>query len=150
MHTFKDVSYDFNNFVLSSLYYIPMILSHGKHWVVGCGQYRIVGGSLAHSSWETILTIGTASSMVKTMKQELKIDDIVPQCSNALVSFIFIELYNSSTCEDLTPPPLSTKSLKGIFQFKASLSLEPSTLVGSIQSSFFLLMRDGVAMTNIQ
>jgi hypothetical protein len=68
------------------------------------------------------------------MKQELKIDDILLQCSNALTSFIFIELSNSLAGEDLTTPPSSTKSLKGNFQFGYSLSSEPSTLVGRIQS----------------
>jgi len=55
-----------------------------------------------------------ASYMVKIMKQELKIDDIFPQCSNVLASFFFIELSNSSLGEDLTPLPLSTKLSKGI------------------------------------
>jgi hypothetical protein len=36
--------------------------------------------------------------------------------------------------EDLTPLPLSMKLSKNILQFGASLSLEPSTHVGSIQS----------------
>ncbi len=54
------------------------------------------------------------SYMVKIMKQELKIDDIFPQCSNALASSFFIELSKSSLGEDLTPLPLSTKLSKGI------------------------------------
>jgi hypothetical protein len=68
-HIFKDVLYEYNNFVSSSLYQIPMTSSQGKQWVVGCGHYRIVGDSLVHNSQETILTVGIASYVVKTMKQ---------------------------------------------------------------------------------
>ncbi len=71
--------------------------------------------------------------------QELKVDDIFPQCSNVLTSSIFIELFDSSSCEDLTPLPSSTKLSKGIFQSYASLSLKPSTPVGSILSIVFCL-----------
>jgi glutamate racemase len=100
--------------------------------VVGCGHYRIVGDSLAHNLQETILIARTIGSMVKTMKQELKIDNTLPQCSDALASSIFIELSNSLAGEDLTTPPSLMKLLKGIFQFGDCLSLKPSTLVGRI------------------
>jgi len=59
--------------------------------------------------------IGTASSMVKIVKQELEVDDILFQCSNAFASSIFIELFDSSVGEDLTPPPSLTKLSKDIF-----------------------------------
>jgi hypothetical protein len=58
--------------------------------------------------------VGTTSYVVKTMKQELEVNDIFLQCFGALVSSIFVELFNSSTSEDLTPPPLSTKLSKDI------------------------------------
>ncbi len=56
----------------------------------------------------------TAGFVVKIMKQELEVDDILLQCSNVLTSFISIELSNSSSCEDLTPLPSSTKLSEGI------------------------------------
>jgi hypothetical protein len=83
--------------------------------VVGCGCYRIVGDSLVHNSQETILMARIASSMVKTMKQEIEVDDTLPQCFNILASYIFIELFDSLAVEDLTPLFLLTKSLKDIF-----------------------------------
>jgi len=101
--------------------------------VVGYGCCCDVDDSLAHSSQETIITPRIASFVVKIVKQELKVDDILPQCSNALMSSIFIQLFGSLVGEDLTPPLSLTKSSKGIFQSRASLSLEPSTHVGSIQ-----------------
>ncbi len=56
----------------------------------------------------------TARSVVKIVKQELEVDDTLPQCSNVLTSFISIELFDSSLCEDLTPLPSSTKLSEGI------------------------------------
>ncbi len=102
--------------------------------MVGYGCYHIVGDSLAHNYQETILTTGTISFVVKNVKQELKVDNTFLQSSNALTSFIFIELCDSSLGEDLTPLPSLMELSKGIFQFDAPLSLEPSTLMGSIQS----------------
>jgi hypothetical protein len=55
LHISKNVSYDYNNFVSSSLYHIPMSSLQGRQWVVGCGCYRIVGDSLAHDFQETSL-----------------------------------------------------------------------------------------------
>ncbi len=77
--------------------------------MISYGYYRIVGDSLVHDSQETILMAGTAGFVVKTMKQELKVDNTLPQCFDALASFTFIELSNSFTSEDLTPFP----SVKG-------------------------------------
>jgi hypothetical protein len=71
--------------------------------------------------------------VVKTLKQELEVDDILLQCFDGLLSFTFIELFDSFAGDDLTPLPSSMKLLKGIFQSRASLLLEPSTHVGSIQ-----------------
>ncbi len=83
--------------------------------MVGCGHYHIVGDSLVHNFQETILTTGTVSFVVKIMvKQELKVDDTFPQCSNVFAFSVFIELFNSSSSEDLTPLPLSMESPKGI------------------------------------
>jgi hypothetical protein len=82
--------------------------------VVNCGRYHIAGDNFVHTSHETILTTGIASFMVKTMKQELKVDDTFPQFFNALASFTFIELFDSFTSEDLTPLLSLIKSSKGI------------------------------------
>jgi hypothetical protein len=46
--------------------------------VVGFGHYRIVSDSLAHNYQETILKVRIASFVVKNVKQELKVDDILP------------------------------------------------------------------------
>jgi hypothetical protein len=67
------------------------------------------------------------------MKQQFEVDDIFPQCFDVLASSVFIEMSNSSSREDLTPLPLSMELPKGIFQFNASLSSEPSTHMGDIQ-----------------
>jgi hypothetical protein len=71
--------------------------------VVGYGCYRIVGDNLAHNSQETILMVGTADSVVKTMKQKLQVDNILPYCYDVFVSSVFIELFESSSSEDSTP-----------------------------------------------
>ncbi len=87
----------------------------GRKWVVGCGCYRIVGDNLVHNYQEIILTIGIADFVVKTMKQELKVDNTLLQCFDAFISFLFIELSNSSLGEDLTPLPSWMELSKGIF-----------------------------------
>ncbi len=58
-------------------------------------------------------------SMVKSMKQEFKVDDTLLQCFDALVSSTFIELSDSSVDEDLTSLPSLTKSSKRTLQFGA-------------------------------
>ncbi len=105
--------------------------------MVGCGYYRIIGDNLLHNYQETILTIGIACFVVKIVKQQLEVDDTLPQCSDALASFVFIESSDSFSSEDLTPLPSLTKLPKGIFQSDVSLSSKPSTLVGSIQFVLF-------------
>ncbi len=76
--------------------------------MVGYGHYRIVGDSLVHNLSETILMAGTVGFMVKIMKQELQVDDTFLQCYDVLAFFVFIELYDFSLNEDLTPLPSST------------------------------------------
>jgi hypothetical protein len=101
-------------------------------WLVGCGRYRIIGDSLAHNSQETIVTIGTASFVVKTVKQEFEVDDIFLQSFVGLAPSVFIELFDSSSDEDLTPLPWVTKSPKAIIQSNAPLSSKSSTPMGNI------------------
>jgi hypothetical protein len=62
----------------------------GRHWVVGNGCYHIVGDSLTHNSQETILVLGMTCFVVKVVKQEHEINNILLQCSNVHVSFVFI------------------------------------------------------------
>jgi uncharacterized protein (DUF486 family) len=83
------------------------------------------------------------------MKQELEVDNILLQYSNVFVSFIFIELFNSSSGEDLTPFPSLMKLSKGIIQFNVFLLSKPSTPMGYLVYCF-LLMCDGVARTNLE
>jgi hypothetical protein len=56
----------------------------------------------------------TVGSVVKNMKQKFKVDDTLLQCFDALMSSTFIELFDSSMGEDLTPLPSLTKLLKHI------------------------------------
>ncbi len=44
--------------------------------------------------------------MVKIMKQEFEVDDTLPRCFDVFISTIFIEMFDSSLGEDLTPLPL--------------------------------------------
>jgi hypothetical protein len=74
--------------------------------------------------------------VVKIAKQELEIDNTFLQCSNVFASFVFVELSDSSSGEDLIPLPLLMELLKSILQPNAYLSTEPSTHVGNIH--FFL------------
>ncbi len=82
--------------------------------MVGCGHYRIVGDSLAHNSQETIFTTRIASFVIKIVKQELEVDDILLQCYDVFTSSIFIKLSDSSSGEDLTPLPFLMRLSKGI------------------------------------
>ncbi len=78
--------------------------------------------------------------MVKIMKQKPKVNNIIPQCSNILASFIFIELSNFSSNDNFIPLPLLTKSSKKVLQSDASLSSQPSNPIGNIRSIFFASM----------
>ncbi len=66
--------YDSNNLVLSLLYQIPTT-SQRCQWVVGYGRYRILGDNLTYDSQKTILMLGTASSIVKIIKDEHEVLD---------------------------------------------------------------------------
>jgi len=80
--------------------------------VVGYGRYRIVGDNLVHNSQETILMPRIADSVIKTMKQKLKVDNTLPYCYDVFASFVFIELFSLS--EDSTPLPSLMELLKNI------------------------------------
>jgi hypothetical protein len=111
LHISKDVLYDFNNLVSSSLYQISTTTSQWHQWVVNSGRYHIIGNSLIHNSQDTIFTPRIASCLVKIVKEEHKVLNTLLQCWNTLASFVFIELSNSSLCDNLTPLPFSMKSL---------------------------------------
>jgi hypothetical protein len=83
--------------------------------------------------------VGIASFVVKIVKKKLEVDNPFFQCSDAIVFFTFIELFDSFVGEDLTPLPSSMKSSKLIFQYGTFLLSKPSTPVGSIQSIVFCL-----------
>jgi hypothetical protein len=68
-----------------------------------CGCYHIIGDSLIHNSQNTILTLGTTSSMVKIVKQKHKVCNIPFQCLDILASFVFIKLFYYSSTNNLTP-----------------------------------------------
>jgi hypothetical protein len=74
--------------------------------VVGYGCYHIVGNSFIYNSHETILMLGIASFVVKIVKQELEVDNILPHYFDVLIFFVFIELTYSFSGEDLTSLPL--------------------------------------------
>jgi len=80
-----------------------MTSSQGKQWVVGCGCCCIVGDSLPHNSQETILMPRTIRSMIKIVKQEHEVSDIEPLSLVKPSSFDFIELFDSSSGDNLTP-----------------------------------------------
>jgi hypothetical protein len=115
--------YDSNNLVSSLLYHIPTTSSQGRHWVVGYGHYHIVGDSLTHNSQDNILTPRTKGYVVKIVKNEHKVLNIFFPCSNALASFIFIELSDFSLGEDLTSDGSLMRSLK--CHFVLGLPLTP-------------------------
>jgi hypothetical protein len=94
-----------------------MASSQGRQWVVGCGHYHIVGDSFIHNFQETILTSRTIGFVVKIVKHEHEVSDIHPLFSNKPSSFVFIELSDFCSGDDLTPHPLSTISPNLICQF---------------------------------
>jgi hypothetical protein len=75
--------------------------------VVGCGCYHIIGYSLTHNFQETILMPRTTRSMVKIVKQEHEISNIWPLSLIKSYSFDFIELFDFSSNDNLTPHSLS-------------------------------------------
>ncbi len=82
--------------------------------MVGYGRYCIVGDNLVHNSQETILMPRIADSVVKTMKQKLKVDNTLPYCYDVFASFVFIDMSKSSSSEDSTPLPSLMELLKNI------------------------------------
>jgi hypothetical protein len=86
-----------------------------------------------------MLTLGIIGFVVKIVKEENDVTNILPQCSNVFTSFVFIELFNSSSSDDLTTLVLLTKSPKSILQLATWLSPQPFNPMGSIQSIVFCL-----------
>jgi hypothetical protein len=84
------------------MYQIPTTSFQHPQWVVGYGWYHIVGDSLNHNSQNTIFMLGIVGSIFKIVKDEHKVLDTLPQCSHALAYFIFIALFDFSSCDDLT------------------------------------------------
>jgi hypothetical protein len=66
------------------------------------------------------------------MKDKHKVFDILLQCSNAPISSIFIELFDSSLGDDLTPGGSSMRSLIVSSQYLASQLPQPSSPAGNI------------------
>jgi hypothetical protein len=96
-------------------------MSFQKHrWVVGFGCYCIVGDSLIHNFQNIILTLGTIGYVVKIVKDKYEVSNILLPCSDALASFVVIELSYSFSSDDLTPLPSLIKSPIVIFQSNAS------------------------------
>ncbi len=122
----------------------------GRQWVVGCGRYCIEGDNLLCKYQETILMVGIASFVVKIVKKKLKVDNPFLQCSDALVSFTFIELFDSSVGEDLTPHPSLTKSSKLIFQSGTFFVVKAIHPYGKYSIYCFLFMCDGATRTKLQ
>jgi hypothetical protein len=118
--------------VLSSLYQIPTSSSQRCEWVVGCGWYHIVGDNLSHNFQDTILTPGITGYVVKIMKDEHKVLDIILQCLDDIAYFVFIELSYSSSSDDLTHGGSSMKLPILNFQCLASQLLQPSNLESNI------------------
>jgi hypothetical protein len=101
---------------LFQILYTKFLLPHRKEdngWLV-MAVITLFSDSLAHNYQETILMARTTSFVVKIVKEEFEVDNTFLQCSNALASSIFIELFDSSLGEDFTPLFSLTKLLKGI------------------------------------
>jgi hypothetical protein len=116
LHISKDVSYDYNNLVLNLVYQIPVTSSQGGQWVVGCSCYCIIGNSFTHNFQKTILMPRITRSMVKIVKQKCESNDTWPLSSVKPSSSNFIELFDSSSNDDLTPHYSSMILLNLIFQ----------------------------------
>jgi hypothetical protein len=54
LHIFKDVAYNVNNNISSSVYQMPHT-TQGKHWVVSSTQYKVVGNNVPIHLHKTIL-----------------------------------------------------------------------------------------------
>ncbi len=63
------------------MYQISTTSSQGRHRVVGFGRYCIIGDSLNHNFQDTILTPGTIGFIVKIVKEEHEVPNIIPQSS---------------------------------------------------------------------
>lgn len=85
------------------MYQIPTTSSQCPQWLVDYGWYHIIGDSLNHNFPITILMLRTINSVFKIVKDEHKVLDTLLQCSHAIASFVFIKLFDSLSCDDLTP-----------------------------------------------
>jgi len=72
-------------------------------------------------------------------RKKMMLPTLSLKCSNVFTSFVFIELFNSSSSDDLTTLVLLTKSPKSILQLATWLSPQPFDPMGSIQSIIFCL-----------
>ncbi len=82
--------------------------------------------NLIHNSQKTILMPTTIVSMVKIMKEEQKVYNILAQCSDVFTSFVFFKLSHYSLNDNFTPFFLSRKSSKAIPQLGSLLPPQPS------------------------
>ncbi len=64
----------------------------------------------------------TSGFVIKIMKEENDVTHILLECLSILASFVFIEMSDSSLCDDLTTPDLLMKSPKLVPQLVVRLS----------------------------
>jgi hypothetical protein len=75
---------------------------------------------LSANSQDTILMVGAACFVVKIVKDDNEVLDIFPQCLDIVASFVFIELFDSSSSDALTLNGFSMKLLIVSSQFFTS------------------------------
>jgi hypothetical protein len=144
LHIFKDVVYDANNNVSSSMYQISIITVQGQEWVVNYGSNKVVGANVFAHSQETILTLKTTTtSVVKAMiwgcnkMEDIFYLDANLHTSNIAPSSVFIDSSSSSSEKPLVESSATRlcPTLSAFFEAMLYQSTsEPSTLITSIQS----------------
>jgi hypothetical protein len=102
--------------------------------VVGCGCYCIVGNNFTHNSQETILMPIIIGFVVKIVKQKHEVNNIRLLFLDVAISFIFIELLNSSLGDDFTP-----SFIHETIKFDFSIWF-PTTIVSIIMTIFRLVI----------
>jgi hypothetical protein len=71
LHVSKDVYYAKDNVVLSYVYQVPDVNPGGMFWTINKARYWIIGKNVLNNSQDTVLTLGTTTSVANIVAQNV-------------------------------------------------------------------------------
>jgi hypothetical protein len=88
-----------NNVLISSIYQELIIGSHGLHWIIGTGRYRIVKDNLIRHLEDIVVTPRTIASIVKN---EIHGVDVKTKPMNIEFILVLVFYYSNAGLIDLS------------------------------------------------